>query len=68
MLLFHNETIYFSRLPFLECGGKATEKKKTLFCGRTDLPSRVGRSVERLFVCLFFLFLVAKLTLKTQKF
>ena len=42
-------------------------KKETLFYGRTDLPSRVGRS-GLFFQIIFFFFLVVKMSpLKTQK-
>ena len=68
-----------TRPNFKSLDGKATKKKKKhLFYRRMDLPSRVGRSGGHflIFIYLFiyffyyhiFLFLVAKMTLKTQKF
>ena len=45
------------------------KKKKNLFYGQTDMPIRVGRSGVCFVLFLFFFpFLVAKMTLKTQKF
>ena len=47
--------------------GLGHKKKKILFYRRTDLPIQVG-SVGWAFFFSFFFFLVAKMTLKTQKF
>ena len=53
------------------CLGHTKKKKKKLFYGLTDMPSRVSWSSVGCFVVVFFLisaFLVAKMTLKTQQF
>ena len=53
-------------VKFINDRVRPQKKKKNLFYGRADLSSRVGRSVGRFFF--IYLFLVAKMTIKTQTF
>ena len=65
---FHRVRLY---TPLIKNVKHVTVTKKTLFYGRTDLPSRVGRSVGRLLLLLLFFppFISgSKMTLKHENF